>query len=138
MGSSKPPLVKLFASLLYDALVLIALCFLLGGLFVFFAGDATSGSKRYALQFFLWISVGIYFVRCWTKSGQTLAMHTWHLKLVNSSTLQLPTIAIGILRYMLATLSLMLFGLGFLWALFDTDKCYLHDRLLKLRIITRD
>ncbi|MBA3697143.1 MAG: RDD family protein, partial [Methylotenera sp.] len=38
------------------------------------------------------------------------------------------------LRYVVATASLMLLGLGFLWALIDRDRCYLHDRLLKNRI----
>jgi uncharacterized RDD family membrane protein YckC len=131
----RPTFFKLTACFVYDALVVIALSFLLGWLFIVLLGDATQGIKRYALQLFLWLSIGLYFVRCWTKSGQTLAMHTWHLKLVQatSAPLDIQTAAI---RYVLATISLVLFGLGFFWALFDRDRCYLHDRLLKTSVIS--
>jgi uncharacterized RDD family membrane protein YckC len=131
----RPTFFKLTACFVYDALVVIALSFLLGWLFIVLLGDATQGIKRYALQLFLWLSIGLYFVRCWTKSGQTLAMHTWRLKLVQatSAPLDIQTAAI---RYVLATISLVLFGLGFFWALFDRDRCYLHDRLLKTSVIS--
>jgi uncharacterized RDD family membrane protein YckC len=134
-GALTPPsLLKLGASLVYDCLVVIALCFALALLFIGLLGDATQGGKRYFLQSFLCLSVGLYFVWCWLKSGQTLAMQTWHLKLVDQHG-QLLTPSIAVLRYGLACLSLMLFGLGFLWVLVDRDRMYLHDRLLGSRII---
>lgn len=135
VSSLRPTLFKLTACFVYDALVVIALSFLLGWLFIATLGDATQGIKRYALQLFLWLSIGLYFVWCWSRSGQTLAMHTWRLKLVQatSAPLNLQTAAI---RYVLATISLLLFGLGFFWALFDRDRCYLHDRLLNTSIIS--
>lgn len=131
---TSPSLIKLGASLVYDSLAVIALCFALAFLFIGLVGDATQGSKRYLLQSFLCLSVGLYFVWCWQKSGQTLAMQTWHLKLVDQNG-QLLTPYVAILRYGLACLSLMLFGLGFLWVLVDRDRIYLHDRLLGSRII---
>lgn len=130
----KIPLLKLGASLIYEALVIIALSFLCALVFILMAGDATHGVKRYALQLFLWVSVGIYFVWCWHKSGQTLAMQTWRLKLVTKNN-HLLSFNIAIARYVLASISLMLFGLGFLWAIVDPDKLFLHDRLLKTKII---
>jgi uncharacterized RDD family membrane protein YckC len=131
----RPTPFRLAACFVYDALVVIALSFLLGWLFIVTLGDATLGIKRYALQLFLWLSIGLYFVWCWSRSGQTLAMHTWRLKLVLaiSKPLDLQTAAI---RYVLVTISLGLFGFGFFWALFDRDRYYLHDRLLKTSIIS--
>ncbi len=137
--SSRPTLFKLAASFVYDALVTIALSFLMGGLFIVTVGDATQGFKRYALQLFLWCSIGCYFVWCWTRSGQTLAMQTWRLKLVqtHSVSAHIPiNVSTAIIRYTFATMSLMLFGVGFFWALFDRDRRYLHDRLLKTAIIS--
>ena len=130
----KPSLIKLAACLIYDALVVIALAFACALAFLWLAGDATHGIKRYALQVFLGLSVGTYFVWCWRKAGQTLAMQTWQFKLVSQNG-QLLTIKVAIARYILACVSLMLFGLGFLWAIFDQDHLFLHDRLLKTRII---
>ena len=129
-----PGLLKLGACFIYDALVVTALCFACVLVFLWLAGDATHGVKRYLLQLVLWLSVGTYFVWCWTKSGQTLAMQTWRLKLVSNSSQLLP-VRVAIERYLLASISLMLFGFGFLWAIVDRDRLFLHDRLLGTHII---
>jgi uncharacterized RDD family membrane protein YckC len=119
--------------LLYDGLVVLALSFALALGFILLFGDASHGLKRYALQLFLWLGVGLYFVWCWRKSGQTLAMQTWQLKLSRGHTnlLNWPQ---ALIRYALASLSLGVFGLGFVWAVFDRDGLFLHDRLLNNRI----
>lgn len=132
--SKAPSLLKLGACFIYDTLSVIALSFACVGLFLWVAGDATHGNRRYLLQLFLWLSVGAYYVWCWSKSGQTLAMRTWRLKLVDKNE-QLLSIKVAIARYVLACVSLMVFGLGFLWAIVDPDRLFLHDRILKNRIV---
>ncbi|MSP87146.1 MAG: RDD family protein [Methylotenera sp.] len=129
-----PNLLKLWASLLYETLAVIALCLVCAWAFVMLFGEATHGVKRGLLQLFLWLSVGVYFVWCWRKGGQTLAMQTWQLKVVNHESTLL-TVHIAIARYVLSCMSLMLFGFGFLWAIVDRDHLFLHDRLLKTHII---
>lgn len=133
--STAPSLLKLGACFIYEALTVIAIGFACAGLFLWLAGDATHGVKRFLLQLFLWSLVGAYFVRCWVKSGQTLAMQAWHIKVVNQENKTL-TLNQALARYMLATLSLLLCGLGFLWAFFDHGQLFLHDRLLKSRIVS--
>ena len=120
--------------MLYDGLVVLALSFALALGFILLFGDASHGLKRYALQLFLWLGIGLYFVWCWRKSGQTLAMQTWQLKLSHgqSNLLNWPQ---ALIRYALASLSLGAFGLGFVWAVFDREGLFLHDRLLNSRII---
>jgi len=131
--NSKPAWLRLAACLLYDGLVVLALSFALALGFILLFGDASHGLKRYALQLFLWLGVGLYFVWCWRKSGQTLAMQTWQLKLSHgqANLLNWPQ---AWLRYALASLSLGVFGLGFVWAVFDREGLFLHDRLLNNRI----
>lgn len=129
-----PSLIKLGACLIYEALTIIALCFVCALVYLWLIGDSTQGSKRYLLQLFLWLSLGMYFIRCWIKTGQTLAMQAWHLKLVtHDGSLLTPKMAIA--RYILATLGLMLVGIGYMWALVDRDALFLHDRILSNRII---
>ena len=128
-----PSLIKLGACLLYELLTVIAIVFVSASLFLWIAGDATYGVKRLLLQVFLWLTIGAYFVRCWLKSGQTLAMQAWKLKLGTDSG-QLLSLRFAILRYLLATLSFILCGLGFLWAIVDRQHLFLHDRILKNRI----
>ena len=130
---TKPAWLRLAACMLYDGLVVLALSFALALGFILLFGDASHGLKRYALQLFLWLGVGLYFVWCWRKSGQTLAMQTWQLKLSHgqANLLNWPQ---AWLRYALASLSLAAFGLGFVWAVFDREGLFLHDRLLNNRI----
>ena len=40
------------------------------------------------------------------------------------------------LRYLLAWPSLLLYGMGLIWAVFDRDHQFLHDRLSGTRIIS--
>lgn len=126
---------KLLAACAYELLLLIALWFIAALLFISIFGDATHSYKRYFLQFYLWLITGAYFVWCWRKSGQTLAAQTWKIKLVNQagSTINIKQ---AVIRYILSSLSALVFGLGFMWALVDKDRLYLHDRLLKTRFIS--
>ena len=130
---TKPGWLRLGACMVYDGLVVLALSFALALGFILLFGDASYGLKRYALQLFLWLGIGLYFVWCWRKSGQTLAMQTWQLKLSHghASLLNWPQ---ALIRYALASLSLGAFGLGFVWAVFDREGLFLHDRLLNNRI----
>ncbi|MDO9051692.1 MAG: RDD family protein [Methylotenera sp.] len=130
-----PSLLKLGACFIYEVLTVIAISFACVGLFLWLVGDATNAVKHFLLQFFLWSLVGAYFVRCWVTCGQTLAMQAWNIKVVNQKHKTL-TLNQALIRYMLATLSLLLCGVGFLWAIFDREQLFLHDRLLRNRIVT--
>lgn len=130
-----PSFIKLGACLLYELLTVIAIVFIAASLFLWVAGDATHGTKKLLLQIFLWVTSGAYFVRCWVKSGQTLAMQAWKLSLVDEGG-RLLNLRMAMLRYLLATLSLTLCGIGFLWAVFDRQHLFLHDRLLHSRIVS--
>lgn len=129
-----PSVLKLGACLIYESLVVLALAFVCALIFVLLVGDATQGIKRYMLQLFLLLSVGVYFVWCWHKSGQTLAMQTWQFKVLDQNS-HLLSVKVASARYVLACVGLMLFGFGFLWAIIDRDNLFLHDRLLKTRFI---
>ena len=130
---TKPGWLRLAACLVYDGLVVLALSFALALGFISVFGDASHGLKRYALQLFLWLGIGFYFAWCWRKSGQTLAMQTWQLRLSHGP-VDLLNWSQALRRYALASLSLGAFGLGFMWAVFDRDGLFLHDRLLNNRI----
>jgi uncharacterized RDD family membrane protein YckC len=126
---------KLFAACVYELLLLLALWMLCTWVFVSLFGDATSHYKRTFLQFFLWLVTGAYFVWCWTKTGQTLATKTWKIKLVNQQDVNLSSHQ-AIIRYVLASASILVCGLGFIWALVDKEGLFLHDRLMKTRFIS--
>jgi uncharacterized RDD family membrane protein YckC len=73
--------------------------------------------RRAVLQAVLFLAIGGYFVWCWTRSGQTLALKTWKLKVVAADNTP-PRPARAALRYLLAW---HLWLPGLLWvALFQT------------------
>ncbi|MDQ7990370.1 MAG: RDD family protein [Candidatus Dactylopiibacterium sp.] len=81
---------------------------------------------------YLFVLLGAYFIWLWRRNGQTLAMQTWQLQLVDVRTGQPPALSRCLLRYALAWPStlLTLSGVGLIWAAFvDRDRQFAHDRL---------
>jgi uncharacterized RDD family membrane protein YckC len=80
----------------------------------------------------LWLHVFIllmlYFLWCWLNGGQTLPMKTWKLRITSWDGSGLRP-AQALLRYLAAWPSILFFGAGLFWALFDKDKQFLHDRI---------
>ncbi len=164
----RPTLLRRVAGLGYETLVIAAL--LLAGGFVFVgvaaafktvAGPAASagfsGLERALMQGFLVLLLGAYYVRCWTRGGQTLAMKAWKLRLVRSDG-GVVALRTAIARFVIAGLLLgtgvaaaiwlwrqpgSLFGwsaavpalLDVAWAAFDRERQFLHDRLARTRVV---
>lgn len=82
----------------------------------------------------LFAVMGIYFVWYWRHGGQTLAMQTWRLKIVDVDG-NPPRLKPLILRYVLSWPSLLFYGAGLVWACLDRDRQFLHERLSGTRII---
>lgn len=82
----------------------------------------------------VFVVLGAYFIWYWHHGGQTLAMQTWKLRLSTPGGAP-PSLARLALRYVLAWPSVIYFGAGVLWALFDRDRQFLHDRLAGTRIV---
>ena len=127
------PLGTRLLSLAYEGVLLFGILFVASYLFVGLARDAQTGMPRLVFQVYLLAVCGAYFVFCWVRSGQTLPMKTWRIRLVTE---QGKPVAVGraFQRYVLAVPS-VLSGIGVLWALVDRDRQFLHDRLAKTRII---
>jgi uncharacterized RDD family membrane protein YckC len=86
------------------------------------------------LWVYIFFVLGGYFLWYWRRGGQTLAMQTWKLKIVNINGGVISP-GQGWLRYTLAWPSVLFFGVGLFWALFDREHQFLHDRLAGTRIV---
>jgi uncharacterized RDD family membrane protein YckC len=124
--------VRLLA-LVYEGILLFAVIFIASWLFIALARDAQQGLLHFVFQVYLLCVCGAYFMFCWVRSGQTLPMKTWRLKLVMASGEPVGGRA-AFLRY-LAAIPSMLLGIGILWALFDRDRQFLQDRVAGTRIV---
>ena len=129
-----PNIFKYIACILYESILLFAILFVAGVIHRAIFGDPQTDIQRFYLFMYSWVIAGLYFVFCWVKSGQTLAMKTWNLELIGYDGNFL-SIERAIKRYVIATFSLMFFGIGFIWALFDRDGLSLHDRFTGGRVI---
>jgi uncharacterized RDD family membrane protein YckC len=143
--------------MLYEAVLLFGVAFVAALVF-----DVTTQSRhaltlRYAREVWLFVVIGIYFVFFWSRSGQTLAMKTWHIRIADTERPNLPVIK-AIVRYCLAWMW-FLPGLAIAYqfelknwssiiaviagatawaatALFDQDSQFLHDKLAKTRLVS--
>lgn len=133
-GIAFPGLLRRLVCLLYDGLLLTAVLLVATFIFIMLFGDATYAPERYFLQLYLYLVAAVYFHWCWLHGGQTLAMQTWRIRIVNKDTEPL-SVSLALKRYVLASAGLIFFGVGFLWALFDREGLFLHDRLLGTRLV---
>jgi len=128
-GDAAPSMLRRLASMLYESLLLFGVAFFGTWLFQFAAGTLVIDGWRLAmLQLFLVALFATYFLWCWLRSGQTLAMKTWRIRLVSKDGHGNLAPRAALLRF-IAALLLVPTLLGILWALVDRDRQFLHDRL---------
>lgn len=136
------PLLRRLASIVYDAFLVIAISMLYGALvlvvqvLVFGPGekDYQPTVKGPLFQVGWYLSIAVFYYYFWRKSGQTVGMRAWRLKVTNESG-ERPSPAQCALRILLAPFSLLLFGLGYLWCLVDKNGDAVHDKLSNTRVI---
>src|SRR5659263_746164 len=97
-----PSLARRMACWLYEGMLMFGVVFIAGYLFGTLSQTRNAMDNRHVLRAFLFVVFGIYFVWFWAK-GQTLAMKTWDIRVVDRSG-QPITQARALLRYVLSWL----------------------------------
>jgi uncharacterized RDD family membrane protein YckC len=97
-----PSLARRMACWLYEGVLMFGVVFIAGYLFVTLTQTRNPMDKRHALQAFIFVVAGIYFVWFWAR-GQTLAMKTWHITVLDLAGKPL-TQGRALLRYLLCWL----------------------------------
>jgi len=146
------------AAMTYEAVLLFGLVFAVSFALLFLTGwrYPLTAPQRGLLQGVLFCAIGAYFVYCWVRTGQTLAMKSWRLYIVDRDG-KPPSPLRAVLRYLLAwslflpgLLVIALTGTDLLWTLLalagsvllmllparlGPHRQLLHDRLLGTRVI---
>ena len=129
--------------------------FISGYLFGTLSQTRNALDNRHALQAFLFIVFGIYFVWFWAK-GQTLAMKTWNIRVVDRNHAAIsqkrallryclswvwflpPLLILSPFNFSGAEISLLLVGWVLIWALlsrFQPERQFWHDAWAGTRLV---
>ncbi|MEW7987961.1 MAG: RDD family protein [Candidatus Thiodiazotropha sp.] len=129
-----PGLIRRLAAILYDSLLLIALLFVATAIITLPFGNP-SGTMFLVFQFFIFEIIPlVFFTGFWARGGQTLGMRAWRLKLIRMDGGDVGW-SDALKRHLAALLSVLVFGLGFIWILLDPQKLAWHDWLSKTRLV---
>lgn len=156
-----PSLRRRMACWLYEGTLMFGVVFLVGVVFTTsyvlssFTQSGNALDNRYVQQALVFVAFGIYFGWFWAK-GQTLAMKTWHIRVVDrhgnaltqgralwryvlSWLWLLPPLAVaGLMHLSGQQLSVLLVGWVVIWALlsrFHAQRQFLHDALAGTRLV---
>lgn len=137
------PIWRRLTALLYDAFILIALSFLYGALVTGIAAASGSPPQNYQPMFsgvlfpLGWvITLAGFYCFFWYRSGQTIGMKTWHLKVVQGRNAEhTPNLPQCALRALVAAPAVILGGIGFIYGAFNGERLTLQDKLSGTRVI---
>jgi len=145
--------------MLYEAMLVFAVLFIAVLIFSILLEQRHALYLRGALQDWLFLVLGVYFIWFWTHGGQTLAMKTWKIRLVDVSgkparfwraTIRyffawlwfVPGLALAwLLGAKTSMLILIPLANMAIWALaiyLDPHRQFIHDRLAGTRLVVSD
>ena len=158
-ATAAPGLARRLASFIYEGVLLFGVVFVAGYLFSALTQQRHALQGQHALQAFLFIVLGVYFIWFWSHGGQTVAMKAWHLRVVDlqgralSQPRALARYVLSWLWFMPALLSVYLLGLRSAGAIFGSlfvgvivyalvsrlhpRRQFLHDALCGTQLITQ-
>ena len=130
--SPSASLIKQLAAMIYDSLLIFAVLF-----FASCDRAVVQSRRSHCIEHLVQPLSAVscctaYYAWFWQKSGQTLGMRVWKIRLVIESG-ETPAGAVCYLRLACALLSLLCLGLGYWWRLFKPYTW--HDRLSHTRVI---
>lgn len=152
-----PSIRRRLASFLYEGVLLFGVLMISAYLYGSLTQQRHAMQGRHGLMAFLFLILAVYFTWFWSKSGQTVAMKAWHIRLVDARG-QPVTQWRALLRYLASWMWLMpalvaagvsglrdsrafvLLIVGILayaaLALIRPDRQFWHDALCGTRLIT--
>lgn len=151
------PLARRLAAFTYEGVLLFGLVMAVGALYSVTVGQRHGLQGREGMMAAQFVSLGIYFMWFWTHGGQTLAMRTWQIRLLDTAGGPI-SLWQALMRFLLSWLWFMpawliawlagwheskhLFGAMLVWGLFYIGlsrllprQQFLHDLICGTRLI---
>ncbi len=158
MNLRAPGLWRRMACWMYEGMLLFGVVFITGYLFSTLSQTRHALDNRHVQQAFLFLVLGIYFTWFWSK-GQTLAMKTWNIRVVDAQGLPLsqsralaryvlswlwflpPLLLTGLLGITGLEAVVLVLGWVLVWALlsrFHALGQFVHDALAGTRLVSSE
>ncbi|WP_241521110.1 RDD family protein [Kineobactrum sediminis] len=137
-----PALPRRLMAMLYDTLLVIPLIGVTVAVATVIEMDVTGAANSgdyyqmhpQLVQAIAFACTTLFFTAFWSKSGQTLGMQAWRIKLVDNAG-NVPSRGRCVLRCIAALLSAACLGMGYWWSLIDRRRKYWHDHLSGTELI---
>lgn len=127
-------LLRRLMAIMYDLMLLASVLFLATVVILPVTGGAAIDSGNRLYPVYLLLCSYLYFAWQWVHGGRTLGMQAWRLRLVS---VDAPAVTwkTASRRFLLACLSWLVLGAGFLWAIVERDHLTFHDRYSGTRLL---
>lgn len=134
------------AALVYDSFLLFALLFAATLVYSYASHtlqsapadevvrDLPVAARGWGYQLYLLAVIGGFYCYFWRRSGQTLGMQAWRLRL-DSATGGRPDLGQCLRRILAGAPSLLLAGAGYWWVWIDREHLAWHDRFSATRVV---
>lgn len=134
----RPHIHRLIGSALYDLLIILGLLMIAGflavGAYYLMTGEESIPENNLFFQLYLLAVISGYFLYFWKKSGQTVGMKAWRIKLISQYDRQLGFKSL-LLRQVTAIPAYGLLFLGVLWQYWDKAGLNWQDRASGTKMI---
>lgn len=134
--SRMPNLLRRFAAIVYDLLLLISVLFIATALILPFNAGQAFNPQHWFYPFYLATISFVFYGWFWTHGGQTLGLRAWKLHVLTFDR-QTITWLQAFWRFSGAIISWGAFGLGFFWSLIDQNHRCWHDSFSKTAVFYR-
>jgi len=133
-GKQASPLKRL-AALFYDSCILVALAFITTGIVLLCRDNQSIPSHTLWYQLLL-LSIGLsYWLTAMRWGGQTIGMRAWQLKVIQSQGQPMNWASV-FKRLCYLLISLLSFGIGYLWMFFDKQRHTWYERQSNTKMIS--
>ncbi len=122
-----------FGAILYDSFLVLAILIIMS-LPLYNFDLQGSESLKITMQIYYYFITQYFFVWFWVNNQGTLGMKTWKIKIVSDNEEPL-TYKKAVVRFNIAILSFLFFGLGFLISIFREDRKCLHDFISRTNLV---
>ena len=128
-------LIRRLGIILYDLVLMFGMLLLASFVTLpFLGGEAAKGFNPFLTLYFISVAY-LFYGWFWTHGGQTLGMKTWRTRVENHDGTAI-SFKQALIRATVAIVSAGLFGLGFIWSLFDKEKRTWHDIASNSRLVS--